>query len=99
MCAKIPTSNVRSWNALKKLLGIVSINTLRVNIRTDISTFWQNVRAYNNTVDSATGMAPAKVTDSDILAILNRMNKKKRHVRTERAHFAWGKTFIPVKKK
>jgi hypothetical protein len=34
------------------------------------------VKAYNNTVHTATGMAPSKVTDSDILAIWKRMREK-----------------------
>ena len=42
------------------------------------------VRAYHDTVHSATGRAPEKVTDSDILAIWNRMNRKRRCVRTVR---------------
>jgi len=40
------------------------------------------VNAYNDTVHSATGMAPSKVTDSDVLAIWKKMNKKIRRVRT-----------------
>ena len=33
----------------------------------------QFVRGYNDTVHSATSMAPSKVTESDVLAIWNRM--------------------------
>ena len=44
------------------------------------------VRAYD-TVHCTTFTAPAKVTDSDIPAIWNRMNKKERLVRTVRAKF------------
>ena len=33
------------------------------------------VYAYNDTVHSATGMTPSKVTDSDVLAIWQRMKK------------------------
>ena len=29
----------------------------------------KSVKSYNDTIHSATGMAPSKVTDSDILAI------------------------------
>jgi hypothetical protein len=35
-------------------------------------------------------MAPSKVTDSDVLAILQKMNKKIRRVRTIRARFKVG---------
>ena len=38
------------------------------------------VRAYNATVHAATSMGPARVTDSDVLAIWSRMNDKRRHV-------------------
>ena len=48
------------------------------------------VRAYNHTVHSTTGMEPARVTDSDILAIWNRMNEKRRRVRTVMAKFKVG---------
>jgi hypothetical protein len=46
------------------------------------------VKAYNATVHSSTGMAPAKVSDRDILAIWKRMNR--RRVRTVRAKFNVG---------
>jgi hypothetical protein len=46
------------------------------------------VKAYNATVHSSTGMAPAKVSDRDILAIWKRMNR--RRVRTVRAKFSVG---------
>ena len=42
-------------------------------------------------------MAPAKLTDSDILAIWNRMNTKKRRVRTVRAQFRVGQ-YVRVSK-
>jgi hypothetical protein len=48
------------------------------------------VAAYNATVHSSTGMAPAKVSDSDILAIWRRMNERRRRVRTVRAKFSVG---------
>jgi len=38
------------------------------------------VRAYNDTVQSTTGMAPSRVTDSDVRAILNKMEAKRRLV-------------------
>ena len=48
------------------------------------------VDPYNDTVHSATGMAPSKVTDSDVLAIWKKMNKKIRRVRTIGAKFTVG---------
>ena len=48
------------------------------------------VRAYNDIVLFATGMAQPKVTESDILAIWNRMNVKRRSVRAARAKFRVG---------
>jgi len=36
------------------------------------------VKAYNDTVLSATGMAPSRVTDSDVLMIWNRMEARRR---------------------
>ena len=45
------------------------------------------VRAYNATVHSTTGMAPARVTDSDFLAIWRWMNDKRSRVRTVKAKF------------
>jgi hypothetical protein len=38
-------------------------------------------RGYNDTVHSATGMAPSKTTDSDILAILNKMRARHNSIR------------------
>ena len=48
------------------------------------------VKAYNNTVHSTTGMAPSKVSDSDILAIWKRMEEKRRRIRVVRARFRVG---------
>ena len=39
------------------------------------------VRGYNDTVHSANGMAPSKVTDSDILAICNKMRSNNSSIR------------------
>jgi len=36
------------------------------------------VRSYNDSVHSTTGMAPSRVTDSDVLAIWKRMNRRRR---------------------
>jgi len=48
------------------------------------------VKAYTDTVYYTTGMAPSKVTDSDIPAIWNRMNNKSCHFRTVKAKFGVG---------
>ena len=48
------------------------------------------MKAYNATVHSSTGMAPARVTDSDFLAIWRSMNDRSRRVRTVRAKFRVG---------
>jgi len=48
------------------------------------------VDAYNDTVHSVTGMAPSRFTDSDVLAIWQRMQKHTRRVRTIRARFKVG---------
>ena len=50
----------------------------------------QFVKAYYDTVHSTTGMAPSKVTDTDVLAIWKKMNKNIRRVRTIRAKFKVG---------
>ena len=49
------------------------------------------VKAYNATVHTTTGMAPAKVTDSDVLAIWRRMNDKRSRVPTVRPKFRVGR--------
>ena len=49
------------------------------------------VQAYNDTVHSSTGMAPSRVTDSDILATWKRMNEKRLRIRAVRAKFRAGK--------
>jgi len=45
------------------------------------------VRAYNDTVHSATGIAPSRVTDSDVLAIWKMMEARRRGVRVAKAKF------------
>ena len=44
------------------------------------------VRSYNDTVHSTIGMAPSRVTDSDILAIWKRMSR--RRIRMHKSSFA-----------
>jgi len=48
------------------------------------------VKAYNDTVHPSTGMAPSRVTDSDILAIWKRMKEKRLRIRAIRAKFRAG---------
>ena len=48
------------------------------------------VRGYNDTVHSTTGMAPSKVTDSDILAIWNKMRSKHSSIRRTAVRFSVG---------
>jgi len=48
------------------------------------------VKAYNYTVHSATGMAPSRVTDSDVLAIWKRMEARSRRIRVAKAEFRVG---------
>jgi len=47
------------------------------------------VRAYNDTVYSTTGMAPWRVTDSDVLAIWKRMSRRRR-IRVAKIKFSVG---------
>ena len=48
------------------------------------------VWAYNDTVHSATGMAPSKLTDSDILAIWSRMRSRHSAIRSAVARYSVG---------
>jgi len=45
------------------------------------------VKAYNDTVHSSTGMAPSRVTDSDVLSIWKRMEARRRGVRVAKSEF------------
>jgi len=45
------------------------------------------VRAYNDTVHSATGMAPSRVTDFEVLAIWKKMEGRRRGVRFAKTKF------------
>jgi len=48
------------------------------------------VRAYNDTVHSTTGKAPSRVIESDILAIWQRMNRRRRRIRVAKVKFSVG---------
>ena len=69
------------------------------NTYTYIDVLPKFVKAYNATVHAATGMAPAKVTDSDVLAIWRRMNDKRSRIRTARPKFRVGQTVRIIKEK
>ena len=49
-------------------------------------------KGYNDTVHSATGMAPSRVIDSDVLAIWKRMVARRRGVCERMPSFSWGNT-------
>ena len=48
------------------------------------------VSGYNATVHGSTGMASANVTDSDILALWKRMQKRRGKVRVKTARYSFG---------
>ena len=48
------------------------------------------VRGYNDRVHSATGMAPSKVTDADILAIWNKMRTRHSAIRSATVRYSVG---------
>jgi len=48
------------------------------------------VRDYNDTVQSTTGMAPSRVTESDVHAIWKRMNRRRRRIRVAKVNFSVG---------
>jgi len=50
----------------------------------------QFVKGYNATVHGTTAMAQARVTDSDVLTIWDRMNKKRSLIPTARPKFSVG---------
>jgi len=52
------------------------------------------VRAYNDTVHSATCMAPSRVTDSDVLAIWKRMEDRRPGVGVAKAKFRLGQQCV-----
>ena len=47
-------------------------------------------RAYNDTVHSTTDMAPSRVTESDVLAMWKRMNRRRRRIRVAKVKFSVG---------
>jgi len=57
------------------------------------------VWAYNDTVHSTTGMAPSRVTDSDVLAIWKRMNSRRRRIRVAKVKFSVGSTYVSVRRR
>ena len=57
------------------------------------------VTSYSATVHSWTGMAPASVTDSDVLATCKRLQKKKKRQRVMKAKYSVGQHVRISKKK
>ena len=57
------------------------------------------VRAYNNTIHLTTGMAPSRVTDSEVLAIWKRLEAGDRAFAPRKRRFAWGSTSASVRRK
>ena len=60
------------------------------NTYTYIDVLPKFVKAYNDTVHSATSMTPSRVTDSDVLAIWKRMEARRRGARVAKAEFRVG---------
>ena len=48
------------------------------------------VRGFNDTVHSTTGMAPSRVTDSDVVAVWKRMYSRRRLIRVAKVKFSVG---------
>ena len=48
------------------------------------------VKGYDDTVHSATGMAPSEVTDSDIIAVWNRMRTRRSAIRSAAVRYSVG---------
>ena len=60
------------------------------------------VKAYNNTVHSTTGMAPSRVTDSDVLAIWKKMEGRKKNnvaFASRKPSFARDNTCVSTRKR
>ena len=57
------------------------------------------VKGYNHTKHNATGMAPAQVSDKDVLAIWQRMNEKASRVRSAKAKYGVGQLLRIIKEK
>ena len=57
------------------------------------------IKVYNDTVHSTTGMAPSRVTDSDVLAIWKMEAARSGRVRFAKATFQVGSTFVSAKRR
>ena len=81
---------MRSWNVLNaRFVRLYKYLTYKNTSRyIDVSPKF--VRADNDTVHSATGMAPSRVTDSDVLAIWKRTNSRRRRIRVAKVKFNVG---------
>ena len=64
-----------------------------------VNVLQQFVKAYNNTVNTAHGMAPAAVTDKHVLQIWTRMNARKSRVCVGELNSMWDSMLESVRKK
>jgi len=80
----VRSRNVLSARFVRQYKYLTYKNTFRY-----IDVLPKFVRAYNDTVHSTTGMAPSRVTVSDVLAIWKRMNRRRR-IRVGKVKFSVG---------
>ena len=80
-----PDLKLRSWNACNVRFAIDSKYFTHKNTYRYIHVLPKFVKAYNDTVHSMTGMAPPRVTDSDVLAKWKRMEEVQGRVRFAKA--------------
>jgi len=57
------------------------------------------VKAYIDTVHTTTGMAPSRVTDADVLAILRRMEDRRQGFESRQPSFVSSSTCVSAKRK
>jgi hypothetical protein len=83
-------SNALSSKGIKALTEINYTDTSHTKIRRFTDVLQQFVQGYNAYVHSTTGMATVRVTDSDVLAIWTRMNKKDRKIPIAKTQISHG---------
>ena len=98
---RTPTWNARVLNELIGQYEPISTNILRSKIVIDIYTFSrissQIIMLLYTSVHSSTGMAPASVMDSDVLAIWKKLQKKRK--RLIKAKYSVGQHVVSVRRK